>query len=180
MFGRDIQWLALRVGTRSAFFPLFFKPLNNPIMPNTYHNALTGHLSYYGLSLLSYLRESHPDLAADTAFIATRAAAAAQVYSEAIRCGRTHPEAGEEAVVVLFQDLHFSLYDTLVAVLREEFADAIPEEDVREAARVMLPLVRTLGAKYVLSDDFASTPEYDQLYTEVVGTVQILLHDGLQ
>lgn len=149
-------------------------------MPNTYYNVPTGHLSYFGLSLLSFLRESHPDLATDTAFIAARAATAAQAYSDAIRSGRTHIEAAEEASAVLFHGLHFSLYDTLVTVLREEFADAIPEEDAREAACVMFPFIRTLGVKYDLSDDFAATPEYDLLYTELVGTVQILLHDGIQ
>ena len=32
-----------------------------------------GDLSYYGLSLLSYLTNNHPDLAADNTFIAGRA-----------------------------------------------------------------------------------------------------------
>ena len=41
-------------------------------------------LSYYRLSLLSFLRESHPELVNDTDFIATRGDSAAEAYSEAI------------------------------------------------------------------------------------------------
>lgn len=50
-------------------------------------------LSYYGLSLLSHLRGSHPELAADRSFIAERADRAAEAYSDAIRAGSTHAEA---------------------------------------------------------------------------------------
>lgn len=56
-------------------------------MPNDHHNAPHTGLSYYGLSLLSYLRESHPDLADDADFIRTRAQAAAETYSRIIRSG---------------------------------------------------------------------------------------------
>ena len=150
-------------------------------MPSDNHNTPQRGLSYYDLSLLSFLRESHPDLAENTDFIESRASLASKTYSEAIRSGRTHPEAGEEAAAMLFDGLHFSLYDTLTEVLRKEFADTIPEEEVREAARVMFPFVRGLKEKYDLTDDFASTPEYELLYTEVAGTVRILLErHGLQ
>lgn len=64
-------------------------------------------LSYYGLSLLSYLQENHPDRAADRMFIAERADSAAEVYSRTIRAGRTHVEAEEAAREDLFHGLHF-------------------------------------------------------------------------
>lgn len=148
-------------------------------MPNEHNNTPAAGLSYFGLALLAHLRESHPHRAADSAFIAARAAAAAQTYSEAICSGLTHPEAGEKASEVLFQGLHFSLYATLRAVLREEFAEEITEEELPEAARILFPFVRDLETKYGLTDDFASTPEYDLLYTEIVGTVQMLLSHGV-
>jgi hypothetical protein len=34
--------------------------------------------------------------------------------------------------------------------------------------------------KYDLTDDFADTPDYELFYTELTGTVQILLEDGIQ
>lgn len=138
-------------------------------MPNDHHNAPQTGLSYYGLSLLSYLRESHPDLANDADFIRTRAQSAAEAYSCIIRSGGSRIEAAEEADAVLYRGLHFSLYGTLANVIRSEFADIIPEEDAREVAR-----------SYELADDFAATPQYALLYTELTGTVQILLDNGIQ
>lgn len=149
-------------------------------MPNEHNNTPVAGFSYFGLALLAHLRESHPHRAADSAFIAARATVAAQTYSEAICSGLTPPEASEKASEVLFQGLHFSLYATLRAVLCEEFAEEITEEELPEAVRILFPFVRDLETRYGLTDDFASTPEYDLLYTEVVGTVQILLRHGLQ
>ncbi len=67
-------------------------------------------------------------------------------------------------------------------ILWDEFASAIPEEAARAVALrlLTLPALRDVLAKYDLADDFAATPEYQLLYTELVGTVQILLEDGLQ
>ena len=137
-----------------------------------------GELSYYGLSLLSYLRDAHPDKAADTAFIAARADRAREVYSEAIRSGLTHIEAEERASAELYRRLHFSAYNTLVNILWDEFSVEIPEDDARKVALQVLPLCGNVLAKYTLTDDFADTPAYDLLYTELTGTIQILLEDG--
>lgn len=142
-------------------------------------------LSYYGLSLLSYLRDSHPELAADRSFIAERAERAeraAEVYSDAIRAGSSHTEAEAAASEELYRGLHFSPYNTLVHILWDEFASEIPEDAARAVALrlLTLPALRDVLAKYDLADDFTATPEYQLLYTELVGTVQILLEDGLQ
>ena len=45
-------------------------------------------LSYYRLTLLSFLRESHPDLADDGSFVTIRSDQAAEAFSAAIRSGR--------------------------------------------------------------------------------------------
>ena len=142
----------------------------------------SGELSYYGLSLLSYLRDSHPMLAADTSFIVDRADCAAEAYSDAIRAGSTHAEAEAAASDEFYRRLHFSPYNTLVHILWDEFAAEVPEEAARAVALrlLALPVFRDVLAKYDLADDFAATPEYSLLYTELVGTVQILLEDGLQ
>ncbi|MEZ5198404.1 MAG: DUF1896 domain-containing protein [Bacteroidales bacterium] len=137
-------------------------------------------LSYYGLSLLSYLRENHPDRARDTAFIGERADAAVETYSNAVKYGQTHIEAEELASEVLFQGLHFSSYNTLVHILWNEFSDEIPEDKAKEIVLQILPLCSEVLDKYPLSDDFAGTSQYDELYAELTGTVAILLEDGLQ
>lgn len=135
-------------------------------------------LSYYGLSLLSYLGDSHPDKAGNKAFIAKRADRAAEVYSKAIRSGLTHIEAEEQASAELYRGLHFSVYNTLVNILWDEFPAEVPEDNARKVALQVLPLCGNVLAKYPLGDDFADTPAYDLLYTELTGTIQILLEDG--
>ena len=90
------------------------------------------------------------------------------------------PEAAEEADAVLYRGLHFSLYSTLANVIRSEFAEDIPEEDAREAALILLPQAKEVARSYELTDDFAATPQYERLYTELTGTVQILLDNGVQ
>lgn len=137
-------------------------------------------LSYYGLSLLSFLRESHPTLADDASFIAERADSAAEAYSEAIRAGMSHIEAEAVADEALYRGLHFSPYNTLVRILWEEFAAEVPEDAARAVALRLLPWCHEALAKYDLTDDFAATPAYELLYTELTGTVQILLEDGIQ
>lgn len=137
-----------------------------------------GDLSYYGLSLLSYLTNNHPDLAADNTFIAGRADLAAEVYSDTVKNGLTHIEAEERASAELYRGLHFSPYNTLRNILWDEFSTEIPENDAPAVALRLLPLCTEILAKYDLSDDFAATAEYGLLYTELTGIVQILLEDG--
>ena len=56
----------------------------------------------------TYLKDSHPELIAESEFIAERADSAAQAYSEAIRSGCNHIEAEEIAREELCRGLHFS------------------------------------------------------------------------
>jgi hypothetical protein len=159
--------------------PSFFQPLNIRIMKNT-KNKTGQELSYYGFSLLSYVKENHPERTADTTFIKERADAAAETYSNAVKNGQTHIEAEELASEVLYQGLHFSAYNTLVHILWNEFSGEIPEERAKEIALQMLTQCSEVLDKYTLTDDFESTSQYDELYTELTGTVEILLEDGLQ
>lgn len=137
-------------------------------------------LSYYGLSLHSYLKENYPYRAGDTVFIKERADIAAETYNNAVKNGQTHVEAEELASNILYQGLHFSPYNTLVHILWNEFSDDIPEESAKEIAHQILPFCSEVLDKYTLTDDFESTSQYDELYTELTGTVEILLEDGLQ
>lgn len=137
-------------------------------------------LSYFRLSLLSYLRESHPDKASDQKFIATRGDLAAESYSEAIKSGSNHIQASEIANQTLFEGLHFSLYRNIVTILWNEFSEEIDSAKAEAVALELLPRLHPVVGKYSLSDDFADSPEYDLLYTELTGTIQILLEDGLQ
>jgi hypothetical protein len=182
----DFLVVGVSEGYRNAFLIISFpnyQSLKNPIMNKRIKsNGLKkepDELSYFGLSLKSYLIDSHPLLANDTAFISACADTAAETYSNAIKDGLPHDRAEELANVELYRELHFSPYNTLVNILWNEFATEIPEDDAREAALLLLPLCEKVLEKYSLPDDFADTPDYDLLYTELTGTIQILLEDGI-
>jgi hypothetical protein len=130
-------------------------------------------LSYYGLYLLSYLKENHPDIVADRAFIETRSTIASDIYEQARKEGYTPEGAQELAMAALLQGLHFSRYNTLIEVLWNEFADEVPQGDAADLAIKLQPSLEETFAKYPLSDDFAYTPEYDVLYTELTGAIMI-------
>ena len=135
-------------------------------------------LSYYRLTLLSFLRESHPDLADDESFVATRSEQAAEAFSAAVRSGLTYDDAAQQANDLLFQGLHFSPLDTLITVLWNEFAAEIPEGNARNVALQLLPECRKVFAGYTLSDDFMFSPEFDRLYDELTDTVTIWLEEN--
>ena len=131
-------------------------------------------LSYYRLTLLAFLRESHPDLADDESFVTARSERAAEAFSAAVRSGLTYDDAAQQANALLFQGLHFSPLDTLVAVLWNEFA----EGSARSVALQLLPECRKVFSGYTLSDDFMFSPEFGQLYDELAGTVVIWLEEN--
>lgn len=149
-------------------------PSENPSQNQQYQPQ---ELSYFRLTLLAFLRESHPELAADTDFIASRGDSAAEAYSETVRSGLSHDVAAEVANEVLFANLHFSKYDTIVTILWNEFADEVPQGNAKALALQLLPVCREVFAKYPLSDDFAFDPQFDSLYTELTGTILIWLDE---
>lgn len=137
-------------------------------------------LSYFRLSLLSFLRDSHPNLVNDTKLIASRGDAAAEAYSAAVKNGQSHDQAAEAANEVLYAGLLFSTHRIIVQILLNEFGDGINPALIEGAAIGVFPELKDVFCKYKLTDDFETTPEYDRLYTELTGTIQILLEDGLQ
>lgn len=131
--------------------------------------------SYYGLYLLNYLKENHPDKADDSDFIAGRSDRAADVYEQSRLNGATPEGAQEAAMAALTEGLHFSKHNTIIEVLWNEFADEVPPGEAVRFALKLLPELEEVFDKYPLSDDFGYTPEYDTLYTELTGAVAIYL-----
>lgn len=134
--------------------------------------------SYYGLSLLSFLRLSHPHKATDTQFIKERADTASEIFSDSIIGGATHIQASELANEALYQGLHFSLHDTIVEVLWNEFANEVPTSLAAEFAIKLYPNLTEVFSKYNLTDDFAGSSEYMQLYTELTCAILIWIEDN--
>jgi hypothetical protein len=134
-------------------------------------------LSYYGLYLLSFLNENHPERLPDTDFIEIRSAVADDVYEQSRREGHTVEQAQELAMTALLKDLHFSKFNTLIEVLWNEFAEDVPPENAAEVAFKMQPSMNSVFSRYSLSDDFAYTKEYDSLYTELTGAVSLYIEE---
>ena len=137
-------------------------------------------MSYFRLSLLSYLRDSHPGKAAGKQFVISRGDAAAEAYSTAIKSGHTHDEADEIASQTLYAGLHFSPYRTIVNILWNEFTGEIDTALAEGLAMELLPRLSSVIEKYTLLDDFADSQEYSLLYTELTGAIQTFLEDGIQ
>jgi len=134
-------------------------------------------LSYYRLTLQSFLRESHPELANNAEFIANRGDLAAQTYSKSIQAGQSNNHAEALASEVLYQGLYFSKHDTIVNVLWNEFNGEVPPGSAKNIAQKLLAYCEGIFAKYPLSDDFAYEPEFNELYTELTGTIVIWLEE---
>ena len=134
-------------------------------------------LSYFRLKLENYLSEHFPELLGDKPFITARADEALTTYCDAIAQGFTYLEAESMASEVLYQGLHFSKYDILVSVLENEFEKELPSPLPERLSPILLKnkAVQSVFDKYELSDDFGASPEYEKLYTELTGTIVLLI-----
>ena len=133
-------------------------------------------LSYYGLYILNHLRENHFPQATDASFIQERADHAAEVYEQARRNDLFADAAQELAMSALLRGLHLSKYNILHDVVDNEFSLEIPVEDQEAFVANILPLVDKVYSIYDLTDDnFAQSPDYAQLYTELTGAVALFI-----
>ena len=134
-------------------------------------------LSYFRLKLENYLSEHFPELLGDKPFITARADEALSTYCDAVAQGFSHPEAESMANEVLHRGLHFSKFDTLVSVLENEFEKELPSPLPERLSPILLKnkAVQSVFDKYELSDDFGASPEYEKLYTELTGTIILLI-----
>lgn len=138
-------------------------------------------LSYFSLRLKELLNTSFPEKAGDKAFIARRSQLAANAYEGAFIAGNTIEQCNEIADYILFEGLPFSRFDTVFKVVCNEFDTLMADEELHYFALRMLPVCEHVFLGYELTDDFDSKPEFDLLYTELTGTIQIFIEEnGLQ
>ena len=136
--------------------------------------------SYFLLKLEAYLGEHFPERVNDNAFVTARADEDLTAYCDAVAQGFSHPEAESIASNVLFEGLHFSKYDTLVSVLENEFEAELPSPLPEKLALILLrnKAVQRVFANYHLTDDFAASPQYEDLYTELTGTIVLIIEQN--
>ena len=137
-------------------------------------------LSYFLLKLEAYLGEHFPEKVNDNAFVTARADEALTAYCDTVAQGFSYPEAESIASNVLFEGLHFSKYDTLVSVLENEFEAELPSPLPEKLAPILLrnKAVQRVFANYHLTDDFAASPQYEDLYTELTGTIVLIIEQN--
>ena len=172
-------------GIPGAFFfsfqtiiPIIINPLNSKAMNNKKKNEVQTDFSYYGLYLLDYLRNNKFEQASDTAFIRERADRAAETYEQARLDGYPTEGAQELAMNILLRGLHYSKHAILREVVESEFADDVPEDKQDGFIAGLLPLVDAVFSIYDLSDDnFALSPDYDLLRTELTGAVVLYIEE---
>ena len=137
-------------------------------------------LSYFRLKLESYMSEHHPERMSDTEFITARADMALTACCDAVAQGFNHLEAESIASEVLFCGLHFSKYDTLVSVLEDEFERELPAPLPEKLVPILLSnkAVQATFDKFGLTDTLASDEQYGRLYTELTGTIVLLIESN--
>jgi hypothetical protein len=116
---------------------------------------------------------SFPELSGNRTFINRRSQLAASSYEGAFRSGNSPEVCLEIAEFILFENLHFSKFDTVYHVVCREFDSVMADEELRPFALKMLPVCEPVFAQYHLSEEFSDSPEFDMLYSELTGAIQI-------
>lgn len=138
-------------------------------------------LSYFTVRLTELLQLSFPELSNDSRFILNRSQLAAKAYEDAFRAGNPIAICDTIASDVLFENLHFSKVDVVFKMVCNEFYLLMPDEALRPFAISMLSVCEPVFELYSLTEDFADSAEFDLLYTELTGTIQIWIEDnGIQ
>lgn len=179
---RDTECLFLLSHKLQPPSTVYYSPLNPFNRQMNRKKQAQTELSYYGLYLLNHLRENRFPQANDADFIRERADHAAEVYEQARRDALFADAAQELAMAALLKGLRFSKYSILYDVVDSEFPLEVAVEDQEAFVKHLLPLVDNVYSIYDLTDDdFAQSPDYDQLYTELTGAVALFIEsNGVQ
>src|SRR5690625_4744294 len=87
-------------------------------------------LSYYKLRLQEHLNSSFPEKANDQKFIAQRSSWAANAYEGAFLSGNPIDQCDEIANYILFENLHYSKFDTFFEVVFNDFVTLIKDVEM--------------------------------------------------
>ena len=135
-------------------------------------------LSYFRLRLQELLNTSFPEKAHNVKFIDQRSTWAANAYEGAFRAGNPISQCYQIAEHILFEGLHFSKFDTVFQVVCNEFDTIMADEELWQFALKMFSVCEPVFTNYKLADDFAYTKEFDQLYTELTGTIALWIEEN--
>lgn len=134
-------------------------------------------LSYFKEALMAFLEENHPELFHNKVLVQQRVEQAKTAYVESIQEGFDHVEAEAIASYSLYNGLHFSKFNTIRTVLTDEFENDFSADQYEALANKLLPECEYIFDSFNIDDDFAYTPEFDILYTQLTGTILIWLEN---
>lgn len=135
-------------------------------------------LSFFTVRLVELLQLSFPELSKDSRFISGRSQLAADAYDNAFKAGNQVAVCDRIAEQVLFENLHFSKFDTIFKVVCNEFDTIMADHELHPFALEMLSVCEPVFVQYALTEEFADSDEFDLLYTELTGTVQIWIEEN--
>lgn len=138
-------------------------------------------LSYFALRLKEFLSVSFPEKLNDFKFITMRSQLAESAYEYAFKEGHSISYCAEIAESILFEELTFSKFDLLFKVICSEFSLVIDDDDIQPLALQMLSECESVFTRYDFNEYFEDSSDYDVLYTELTGSIQIWIEEhGLQ
>ena len=144
-------------------------------------DTLQKDLSYFRLRLQELLNTSFPEKAHDEKFINQRSSWATNAYEGAFRSGNPVEQCDYIAEYILFENLHFSKFDTIFQVVSNEFDMVMADEELRPFALKIFSVCEAAFENYKLTDDFAYGYDFDLLYIELTGTIALWIEEhGLQ
>jgi hypothetical protein len=142
-------------------------------------------LNYYGLTVLRYLRDYHPDLALDYDFIMARASRGAQLEADYALAhgtdGFSQSEARRLSHEVMLGDLEFSEHSIIFGIV-DDYYDRTSysrgSEEVRAVAIELRPQLKSIFAKYPTESlEFAASCEYDEMVAKLTKKAEKLLQE---
>lgn len=138
-------------------------------------------LSYFSLRLTELLSVSFPEKRKDQKFILLRSQLAESAYENAFKEGHSVAYCTEIAESILFEELTFSRYELVFKVICNEFSLVLADEEIQPLALKMLTECESVFSGYHLTEEFEDSSDYDVLYTELTGSIQIWIEEhGLQ
>lgn len=138
-------------------------------------------LSYFSLRVTELLSVSFPEKRNDQESILLRSQLAESVYENAFKEGHSVSYCTEVAESILFEELTFSRYDLIFKVICNEFSLVLADEEIQPLALKMLTECESVFSGYHLTEEFEDSSDYDVLYTELTGSIQIWIEEpGLQ
>lgn len=97
---------------------------------------------------------------------------------KAFDAGYTILECRAIANEALFEGLYYSPFDTVYQVVCNEFDREIPADEARAFALKVFPYCVEVFENYDLHQDFEGPKEYNELYTELTGQIQIWIEEN--